>query len=361
MSSLGDVVHALPALTDAAAHGFSFDWVVEEAFAAIPARHPAVHRVIPIAWRRWRKNLSVHGAALGQFRRSLRETSYPLVLDAQGLLKSAVVSRMVKAGYRVGFDSSSAREGCGQPFLWQTHRVARGQHAVDRLRQLFAAALDYPLGDSPPDFGLTDTGQNQTAKQTSSRECLLLHGTTWETKHWPEAMWIELARRLAADDWRISLPWGDALERAARGTHRSSRAGCCGARCAVTGGTHRANERRGTGGWRGFRSQPSGRRAGCACRRAVWQHGCGTHRRPRCPGEQSAGAFRLRTLPQQNVRVPGAPKCTAAVSGWCRPVMLGSRRTMSGHRFRSCSADRIACRSPSPSSSIFPTEAFSVT
>ena len=213
MSSLGDVVHALPAVTDAAAHGFSFDWVVEEAFAAIPARHPAVHRVIPIAWRRWRKKLSLHGAALGQFRRSLRETSYPLVLDAQGLLKSAVVSRMVKAENRAGFDSSSAREGAASLFYGRRIRVAREQHAVDRLRQLFAAVLDYPLGDSPPDFGLTDTGQNQTAKQTSSRECLLLHGTTWETKHWPEPMWIELARRLAADDWRINLPWGDALER----------------------------------------------------------------------------------------------------------------------------------------------------
>ncbi|MCZ6708835.1 MAG: lipopolysaccharide heptosyltransferase 1, partial [Gammaproteobacteria bacterium] len=52
MSSLGDVVHALPAVTDAAAHGIRFDWVVEEAFADIPRRHPAVDNVLPVGWRR---------------------------------------------------------------------------------------------------------------------------------------------------------------------------------------------------------------------------------------------------------------------------------------------------------------------
>ena len=54
MSSLGDVVHALPAVTDAARHGIRFDWVVEEAFAAIPGQHAAVDNVLPISWRRWR-------------------------------------------------------------------------------------------------------------------------------------------------------------------------------------------------------------------------------------------------------------------------------------------------------------------
>jgi heptosyltransferase-1 len=57
-SSLGDVLHTLPALTDAALAlpGIRFDWVVEEAFAEIPAWHPAVDRVIPVALRRWRKH-----------------------------------------------------------------------------------------------------------------------------------------------------------------------------------------------------------------------------------------------------------------------------------------------------------------
>lgn len=57
-SSMGDVLHTLPALTDAmrAIEGIRFDWVVEENFAQIPGWHPAVDRVIPVAIRRWRKH-----------------------------------------------------------------------------------------------------------------------------------------------------------------------------------------------------------------------------------------------------------------------------------------------------------------
>ena len=51
MSSLGDVVHALPAVADAVREGWQVDWVVEEAFQDIPRLAPGVDRVIPIAWR----------------------------------------------------------------------------------------------------------------------------------------------------------------------------------------------------------------------------------------------------------------------------------------------------------------------
>ncbi len=57
-SSMGDVLHSLPALTDAqqAIPGIQFDWVVEEGFAQIPTWHSAVNQVIPVVIRRWRKN-----------------------------------------------------------------------------------------------------------------------------------------------------------------------------------------------------------------------------------------------------------------------------------------------------------------
>ena len=90
-SSLGDVIHALPALTDAARAlpGIRFDWVVEEGFAEIPAWHPAVDRVIPVAIRRWRKNLwqTFRSGEWKRFKDRVREQRYDLVIDAQGLFK----------------------------------------------------------------------------------------------------------------------------------------------------------------------------------------------------------------------------------------------------------------------------------
>ncbi|MDN5971139.1 MAG: lipopolysaccharide heptosyltransferase 1, partial [Enterobacterales bacterium] len=85
-SSMGDVLHTLPALTDAmhAIPGIKFDWVVEEGFAQIPSWHPAVDRVIPVAIRRWRKNW--FGANTRQercdFKREVQRRTYDAVIDA---------------------------------------------------------------------------------------------------------------------------------------------------------------------------------------------------------------------------------------------------------------------------------------
>ena len=137
-SSLGDVVHALPAVTDALAQGYEFDWVVEEAFADIPRMHPGVDRVIPMAWRRWRKDLKQSRGQMTAFRAELRSREYDLVLDAQGLIKSAIVTHLAR-GARAGFSHTSAREPWAA-FSYQNRiRVPKGGHAIDRQRRLFAA------------------------------------------------------------------------------------------------------------------------------------------------------------------------------------------------------------------------------
>jgi len=201
------VVHALPAVTDAAARGVRFDWVVEEPFAAIPARHPAVDQVIPIAWRRWRSQLHQDRNQLRAFVTRLRESRYDLVLDAQGLIKSAVVTGMARAPVKAGFARSSAREGLAALAYDRPVTVPRGAHAIDRLRMLFAGALGYPAPDlqSPLDYGLRGAGQIH-------RRCVLLHGTTWASKHWPDRFWLELARLAQGAGYALALPAGNAGE-----------------------------------------------------------------------------------------------------------------------------------------------------
>ena len=147
---MGDVIHTLPALTDAqrAIPGIRFDWVVEEGFAEIPTWHPAVDQVIPLALRRWRKNLRAawRSGEFGAFRQRLREGQYDLCIDAQGLLKSAVFSPYVNAPV-AGLDRASAREPLASLFYQHRFSVAWRQHAVERVRQLFAHSLGYTLPD----------------------------------------------------------------------------------------------------------------------------------------------------------------------------------------------------------------------
>jgi len=213
-SSLGDVLHTLPALTDAAEAipGIRFDWVVEEAFAEIPEWHPAVDRMIQVAIRRWRKAplKAILSGEWTAFRRQLRAREYDLVLDAQGLIKSALLSQMSR-GRIVGLDKNSAREPLASRFYQQGFSVERGEHAIIRLRKLFARALDYELPASAPDYGINRVDPEEDEATPS---ILFVHGTTWATKHWPDQYWVELAGIVNSAGYKVLLPWGSAGERA---------------------------------------------------------------------------------------------------------------------------------------------------
>ena len=175
-SSMGDVIHTLPALTDARCHHpeIVFDWVVEKGFAEIPAWHPAVDKVLPIEWRRWRKNLWQHKGELRAALKAIRTTHYDLIIDAQGLWKSALLARCAK-GKRVGYDPQSAREKGVNWLYQQGYPVAKGQHAVERIRQLFAIAFDYPAPTDLPDYGIA---QHFSSTKQAKPYVVFLHNTT---------------------------------------------------------------------------------------------------------------------------------------------------------------------------------------
>ena len=209
-SSLGDVVHHMPALTEArkARPDARFTWLVEEAFAPLVASHPAVGEVVAVAWRRWRKSL-FSPATLGEIGRSLRAIRTPRydeIVDSQGLLRSAVIARFAH-GRRHGYDTSSIREPLAAAFYDVRHSVSRALHAVERNRILSGLALGYtPQG--APDFGL----DRARFGAPSERYAVLLHATAEPRKLWPEANWIALGKALG--DLTLVLPWGTETERA---------------------------------------------------------------------------------------------------------------------------------------------------
>ena len=213
-SSLGDVVHNLPAVSDLVAMqpALTIDWVVEEAFAAIPRLHPCVSHVLPVAIRRWRRApwQSDVRAEVCRFLHDLRSVSYDAIIDTQGLLKSAWISRAAH-GVRHGLDWASSRE----PLAWfysQTHRVPWGQHAVERNRSLAAQAMGYAL-TTPARYGIAAAAQEFAWLSGAAPHAVLLHATSAERKLWPEANWVELGRALAARGISSVLPWGAESER----------------------------------------------------------------------------------------------------------------------------------------------------
>jgi heptosyltransferase-1 len=214
-SSLGDVIHTLPAVTDAYQYypELQCDWVVEEAFSEIPAWHPVVKRVIPVALRQWRKHLwqTWFSGAWRKFTQTLTQQPYHKVIDAQGLIKSAFLTYQVQ-GLRCGLDRYSAREPLATLAYQQRYAIPKNQHAVTRVRQLFAAVLGYPVPESPPDYGIINHFQHQSPPTDAPPIIVFLHGTTWLTKHWPSHFWMILAERVTAAGLAVRLPWGNEQE-----------------------------------------------------------------------------------------------------------------------------------------------------
>lgn len=212
-SSLGDVIHTLPALTDAALHipDIEFDWVVEENFVEVASWHLRVKKIIPVAIRRWRKNFFAKTTRqeFAAFLKNLRAEKYDLVIDAQGLLKSIFLA-MFARGPLCGLDKQSARGGFAACFYPKKFSVSLKNHAVSRMRQLFSLALGYVLPVTTPDYGI-DRKIFFDVKEENNY-LVFLHGTTWDTKHWPEEYWQQLARLVNQAGFLVKLPWGNEVE-----------------------------------------------------------------------------------------------------------------------------------------------------
>ena len=209
-SSMGDVVHTFPAVTDALAArpGLEIDWLVEESFADVARLHPGVREVIPVAVRRWRKAVFAKAtwSEISALRSKLRGRSYDLVLDAQGLAKSAVLAKLAGAPIE-GLDRASLREPIAAFAYRRGHAVPRDLHAIERTRRLFGAALGYAPDLDRLDYGLARRGETVPT-------VLLLHGTSWASKRWPATEWGRLATLVAERGLTPSLTHASADEAA---------------------------------------------------------------------------------------------------------------------------------------------------
>ncbi len=207
---MGDVVHATPVVNDILAHhpDAQIDWLVEAPFAAIPQMHPGVHQVVPMAWRKWRQSLFSPATwrAMQQVRQSLRHAHYDLVLDLQGLVKSALWARQANAPV-AGFDRVSVREPLAASAYRFKVAVRPSLHAVKRCRLLAASQLGYAVDEalSPPNFGLQAPAGHWLPRATYA---VLIPNASRAEKLWPERHWVAVGRFLQERGWMPVVLWG---------------------------------------------------------------------------------------------------------------------------------------------------------
>lgn len=214
LSSMGDVLHNLPVVSDLvrAYPGIEIDWVTEAPYAGLVALHPGVGRVIPTHLRalkeRWwsPETWSVFLEAKG----TLRGRNYDVILDTQGLIKSALVAHWAR-GPVAGFSRASAREPIATWAYRQKFAVPRDLHAVERNRRLAAGIFGYQPS-SPVDYGIPPPAPG-LVDSTTTAYVVFLHATSRADKMWPETNWVALGQRFRELDIGVVLPWGDSTER----------------------------------------------------------------------------------------------------------------------------------------------------
>ncbi|HEX5336915.1 MAG TPA: lipopolysaccharide heptosyltransferase I [Gallionella sp.] len=221
LSSLGDILHMFPAVTDLrnCFPNAEIHWLVEPAFAEMVAWHSAVDKVLTVPLRAHKKTWWKIPRLLSDLRGQLWAEKYDRVLDAQGLLKSAFLAWM--SGVPVsGFHADCVREPLAARFYRRRARVPEGLHVIEKNRQLVALIYGADISEEQ-DFGLEKfrvrhmrAGLPEALVQLGEeRYIVLLHGTTWNSKYWPESAWAELIGQLTQAGWRCLLPWGNGEER----------------------------------------------------------------------------------------------------------------------------------------------------
>jgi heptosyltransferase-1 len=212
-SSLGDIVHCLPVINDIKyfVPESSIDWLVEECFADVPRLHPGVDSVITISLRTWKKNLRKKSTWIGLYKsiKAIRENHYDIIIDFQGLLKSAFFTLFTRGDIH-GFDKTSIREGAASYFYKFTHTVSKQIHAVVRNRELASKCFQYELLDQSAHFGLEIHNINNF--NLSERYVVLIHGSSKKSKQWPKEHWLKVIQFFNGLGLRVLLPWGNLEE-----------------------------------------------------------------------------------------------------------------------------------------------------
>lgn len=235
LSSLGDVLHNLPIVWDLRTRlpDAQIDWVVEEGYVHLlepllsKDGFRGIDRIIPFGLRRWKKNLFrlATWQEFFAFRKTLQSTTYDVLIETQGLLKSAIVCSLAKkssGAVIAGLANAtefSGYEPLARTFYNQSVQVPTHCHAVDRSRWVMCSALDWSLieRDDTPHFYPSEfiaSIPKSSIADLRSPYILCFHSTAREAKRWSNDNWIALSKDLSARGYQMVFPWGSPAEKA---------------------------------------------------------------------------------------------------------------------------------------------------
>jgi heptosyltransferase-1 len=234
LSSLGDVLHNLPLVWDLRARlpNAQIDWVVEEGYVHLlepllsREGFKGIDHIIPFGLRRWKKKIFSLNSwkELFAFKKRLQDSSYDVVIETQGLLKSALVCFLARknpdaviAGL-ANATQYSGYEPLARLFYKQCVQVPIDCHAVDRSRWVMCSALNWPLvgRSTTPQFypqNFLDSLPDKALPGLQKPYVLCFHSTAREAKRWANENWFALGKELSQRGYQLVFPWGSPSEK----------------------------------------------------------------------------------------------------------------------------------------------------
>ena len=212
-SSLGDLIHLFPAIHDLTENisNINIDWAVEENLLEAVSWNQEINNIIPVAIRRWRKSLYKISTwkEIKNLHTALNNKNYSYVIDAQGLIKSLIISKLSN-GEVWGFDRRCNREKLTSFFYEHECHIAESffqVHAIERNRRLFSKIFNYNY-PPPIKYGSIIIPPSHVT-HIKKEYIVFIHGTSRIEKEWPENNWINLAEKITEIGYNVILPWGN--------------------------------------------------------------------------------------------------------------------------------------------------------
>ena len=216
LSAMGDIIHAMVALQyiKQAKPNIQIDWIVEQGFAQVLENNPHIDNILTVNLKAIKKE------KLALFReikkiREYAQNSYDLVIDAQGLLKSAITSKLLGKN-RAGFSKDSIREGVASYFYNNKIEIAYDANTIDRNAKVMSEPLDIKINSQmiiekePFLFYANEDKLLNEYLSDNKKNIIFIIGSTWDSRNYPKEKFVEVANHLKEN---VLIAWGGEEEK----------------------------------------------------------------------------------------------------------------------------------------------------
>ena len=211
LSALGDIIHAMVALQFIKQKypDCQIDWIVEEGFKGILENNPDINKIHSVNIKKAKKNKTLK-LLFQEFKKIRQFGKYDLVIDAQGLIKSAIVAKFIQSKKISGFDKNSIRESLASVLYQYKTSIAYDANTIDRNVKVICNPLGLKVSSNAIINKRPFLFSQSKTLPPGKPYVLFVIGSTWESRNYPKEKFAQVAQALKMN---CLVVWGNTSEK----------------------------------------------------------------------------------------------------------------------------------------------------